>query len=432
MPGRRLYRTLCAGLLAGVAAAPAAAQQSGGPLLQSDIPFDLGRGPAPSVLERERPQFEAVGLSAGGFQILPRLDLGIGFLDNVYSASVDPRGDAYVQTNVSALARSRWSRHALIASASVQAQRYLTYGQENQTGWDASVSGRYDLGRDTQADGAASIRRSFEARFAENFPDSAAAPVPFTESNARLGASTRTGDLRLTTVGSLGRIDYGDVPSLSGGTVDQDFRDRSLSRVTGRAEYLIGGRNGVFVQPSYTRIRYDQTGDVTDRSARDWRFLAGMTVDVTPLIRATVGAGYVQRKFDRPELRDLSGFAADLRVQYLLTGLTTLSLTGRRYVEDSAIPGSGGYFNTGLRVGVDHELRRWVLLSLFYEAEHDDYDGSDRLDRIGSLQAGARYLANQRVEFNLVARRSTRSSSGAAGGRDILETRLLLSATLKR
>ncbi len=71
-------------LLAFVGVMPAFGQ-SASPLLQGDIPFEYSRERNISVTDRARPEYNAIGIPAGGFTILPNVDISPGFTDNVYS-----------------------------------------------------------------------------------------------------------------------------------------------------------------------------------------------------------------------------------------------------------------------------------------------------------------------------------------------------------
>jgi hypothetical protein len=425
---------LRSGLVLFVAAAagtPAAAQLTGGREPDTDIASTVALAPDLGVAARPRPSFDPQGVRFGGIRFLPTALIGVGYVDNVYS-SARPLPDGYGALNLDLAGRSDWNRHALALAAGLDSLRYFTYASENQTAWHANALGRLDIGSGSEIDFTANSGRSFEPRYSETAPSGTARPTPIFEANGRLQATYRLSSWAATLAGSAVRLRYDDVPAIGGGIVDQHYRDRTLVRVGARLEKGRGERS-MFLEISHTRADYDVTSPIAnDRSARDLRFLAGVTFDLTPLLRITASAGYIRRSFDQPIFAKIRGLTGDARLQYLVTNLVTLSLSARRHVEDSVIPGAGGYFATGGGGRIDYEPFRWLVLGLSGDVEKDDYRGIARRDRVTIGRAEARYLVNRTLEFGLVASHADRRSNGVFSTPDIRENRLMITTTLKR
>jgi hypothetical protein len=126
-------------------AVPAAAQITEEPFLQSEIPFDFDRGRNVSVVDRERPEYQALGIQTGGFTLFPRLQAGVGYSDNVFGSDVNKREDVFFTLDPQITASSNWSRHALSATASANIRRYAEEDLKNTEGWNLGVDGRYEL-----------------------------------------------------------------------------------------------------------------------------------------------------------------------------------------------------------------------------------------------------------------------------------------------
>lgn len=402
-------------------------------LLQPDLPFSPSRGRNIAVPDRPRPAYEARGIRTGSFIVLPQVEVGLGYLNNVYSSSVNPKGDGYIYVAPSAVVKSDWSRHAVSLAAGADFEHYFKLGSENHTDWYVQGNGRYDIVGESNIEVIGRAAKTSEPRYAEGFPGDAAKPVPVHTYEGIARGTWQGARLRLIAAGSIARLDYRDVPSLSGGIVDQDYRDRTIARISGRAEYATTPDSSLFVQVSHARIKYDHfTLPLDDRSADETEVLGGVSLDLSGVMRGTVGVGYVQRDFDLAAYGKSHGVVADATVQWFVTQLTTVTATAHRYLRDSAVQGAGGYFDTEVGLRADHELLRNLLLFIQGEYRWDDYQRIDRTDHIKFVGGGARYLMNPSWEVGGRVEYTDRTSSGLNRDRNIDELRALVSVTWKR
>lgn len=409
------------------------AQGISGELLESDLPFSPSRGRNIAVPDRPKPDFEAKGIQAGSFTVFPRVEAGIGYIDNVYSASIDPKGDVYALLAPSVTVRSDWSRHGLAINAGAEFQRYLKLDEENHTDWYVEGEGRYDIVGDSNIKLIPRIAKTTEPRYAEGFPDDAGEPVPVRTTSATVRGTYAGARVRLIGAASYTRLDYQDVDSLAGGTVDQDYRDRDIKRVSARAELAFTPDTALFAQVSHARISYDHFSlPIDDRSAKENQLLAGVSLDLSGLLRGTLGVGYTHRNFELAQYGTSKGFIADVKLQYFLSELTTVTATAHRYLRDSAIRNAGGYFDNQIGLRADHELLRNLLLFVQAEYRHDTYQRIDRRDNISFVGAGARYLVSPQWELGGRVEHTDRRSKGIDRGRNIRELRALMTVTWKR
>ena len=409
------------------------AQGIAGELLESDLPFSPSRGRNIAVPDRPRPDYEAQGIRAGGFVLLPRVEAGIGYINNVYSSSINPKGDFYALLAPSIVAKSDWVRHGVSIAAGAEFQRYFDLDSENRTDWYVQGEGRYDIVGDSNVALISRVAKTTEPRYSEGFPDDAAEPVPVRTTSVTARGTYQGARVRLIAAGSWSRLDYKDVDSLAGGITDQDYRDRTIYRISGRGEYAFLPDTAAFVQLSHAKIDYDHfTVPIDDRSADENQILAGLSVDLSGLMRGTIGVGYVERKFDLAQYGTSNGFVADARLQWFVTDLTTVTATAHRYLRDSAVRNSPGYFDNQIGLRVDHELLRNLLLFAQAEYRHDKYQRIDRRDDIKFAGGGARYLMSPQWEVGGRVEYTDRDSKGLDRGRNISEVRALLTVTWKR
>ncbi|RYE45552.1 MAG: hypothetical protein EOP21_06670, partial [Hyphomicrobiales bacterium] len=231
----------------------------------------------------------------------------------------------------------------------------------------------------------------------------------------------------------INMLDYADVDSLIGGIADQDYRDRKVTRFSGRGEYAFTPDTAVFAQLSHSKIKYDNfTLPLDNRSADENMALAGISLDLSGVLRGTAGVGYVERKFDLAAYGKSSGLVADVKVEWFVTELTTVTATAHRFLRDSAVINSPGYFDNQIGMRVDHELLRNLILFAQAEYRHDTYQRIDRTENIVFGGGGARYLLSPQWELGGRVEYTDRTSKGIDRGRNINELRALASVTWKR
>ena len=101
-------------------------------------------------------------------------------------------------------------------------------------------------------------------------------------------------------------------------------------------------------------------------------------------------------------------------------GLTSVSVDANRTVGETTVTGASGYLSTGLNVGVQHELRRNVLLSGNAGYANHDYIGHAITREDDYINAGAevRYLLNKNYSVGLRYDYTNRDSNQAGADYD--------------
>jgi hypothetical protein len=207
-----------------------------------------------------------------------------------------------------------------------------------------------------------------------------------------------------------------------------------LLRTTARGEYAVSPDTSLFVQGGYTdtTYKYPLTTGIPNRDSNEFNVIGGASFDLSALIRGGIGVGYVNRRYDSPIYRDISGVSAEAKIEYFPTQLTTVGLNVRRTVQDSYFGTSSGFFATAAALRVDHELLRNLLLNAQVGYEQDDFVNQNARSKIVRYSAGGRYLLNRNFGFGLLVGRDNRSARGTVGLQAFDETRALLSIVLQR
>lgn len=411
---------------------PAAHAQTSRSVLDTGIPFDLPQTDRVTVLQRPHPEIDALGVRAGAFLVFPQIELAANATNNVFGATTDTDSDAYATIAPRLDARSDWSRHQLTAHVRGNFRRYLDFPIKNENGYDVGIESRLDIYGESNLRAAVNADRIYITQLSGDFPRFAAASVPLDRQVASLRGTWGFNRLQLIGDVNVTRLDYGDTRALDGTLIDQDYLDRTATRMIARAEYNVSPVTSLFVQGIYTLHDYKVVNFDFDRSGDELRVIGGAAFDLTPLIRTRVGVGYLTRHYDTAGVGNLSGLALDAQVDYLVTELTTISLSARRDVRDAIVVGSPGYIASRLTAEVDHELLRNLILIGRADLEKDDFSRIDRNDTLFHVGASALYTLNRSMVLTPSIDYSNRDSGGAQVGQRFSEVRAGLSLTLRR
>jgi hypothetical protein len=415
--------------LAFAIAQPAFAQSNDlGPFLNSPIPFDSDRGRNIGVVERARPELDPVGIRVGGLTAFPSVTAALGVSNNVFANTTNKRTDAFFAFDPRVKLTTNWSNNKIAIEGGADLIRFANTPIKNQTGFDASASGEYELWRDTQVVGFAQVRRGYEAQFSSAAPNNALRSVEYTQISGLVRGTHQFGRFKATAAVDVNRLNFGDLPIPSRNIViDQDFRDVAVVRFAARLAYAISPDTAVFAEGNYSSIEYDQArygANIRNRTGAQAVVLGGVSLDVTALVRAQIGLGYTRRVFDaRGTYRPIEGLAYDGRLTYFLTELTNVSVGATRSIEESVTNGSSGFFSNTYRVRVDHELLRNLLLYGQAEYQRNRFEGVSRRDTVFVGRFGGTYLGIGRINLSAGVSYIDRGSSGQLNGQKFKEWR---------
>lgn len=248
-----MFRYWMAGVAACALIVPAAAEaQMTGNAINTVVPISFDRGRNESVLERSRPETNAIGYKVGGFTLFPTLDTQLGYTDNVYQTTSNKTDDGFVRLAPRLTARSDWSRHSLQLTGSGDFYRYVDAKPRNQDGWSIGTVGRLDATGDLSITAALDTARRYESQFSGAALVNVRSVTPYQQSQARLMAEGRFARVRIVGSADYAKYDFQSVRTLSGFLVSQDNRDREVARGAVQLEYGLTPDTGLFGQVTYT------------------------------------------------------------------------------------------------------------------------------------------------------------------------------------
>jgi hypothetical protein len=352
-----------------------------------------------SVLQRPRPDYQALGVDLGAFQLFPSVTTTEAYDDNIFATSTGRVSDWITTVNPTLDLKSNWSRDSLELTATDSSNLYAGTSSEDTNDYSVNMFSEIDAGTDSSFSGSVGYGHYHIARTSEvSFGDSVN-PVQYDGLNANLGAIQTLNRLRFSESVAYFRTMYDDAVDQLGTPLP--FSQDDGSQIVGdvRASYAISPDIALFVDGVYNVRSYDDLPPVTllDRNSNGYEATVGADFDITRLVRGQVQVGYLSQHYESPIFHPVQGPDVHARVEYFLSGLTTITLHANRTIIDDVDPVAVSYLQTEGGVQVDHELLRNVLLAGKLNYEDDDFTGVQRDDRRTTASARATYLLNQHL-----------------------------------
>ena len=385
-----------------------------------------------TVQDRPRPDYDAIGLRAGGFLLFPVIDAALVYDDNIYREARDEDGDFILSVRPELIALSQWSNHEARLDAGVAVDDFADNEEEDTTGWFATAAARFDVTRDAGLRVNLGVEESHENRDDPNSAASArAGPVSFVRRDAGLRAFYRLNRVSLAAEGNVARLSWDDAATLPGARFRQSDRNRDEIDLAVRIGYDVVPEYEAFLRVTRNERTYERPQGDLDilRDSRGWEIVAGTALDLGGIVFGDVFAGYMTQDYDASELPTIGALAFGGSMDWNVTPLTTVNSSLERSVGESTLEASG-FLGTEVRVGVDHELLRNLILGAelaFIDNAYEGITGKDDRDyEVVEIDARATWLLNRRLHVEFGHRFRTRDSSVSGAGYDSHVTTLAL------
>jgi hypothetical protein len=314
--------------------------------------------PGVTVLSRNRPDYDPLGLRDGAFTFWPQLNESVGYDDNVLASN--PRRSSWIlETAPSLLISSNWSRNAFGAFFSADDTQYPDVPDQGRTNATASVGGSIDIGTDRLSLAAGHIlthedRSGLDALASDQ-------PISVQVDDGRASYAMNDGRWTITPSIEVSNWQYGNTTIL-GVPSNQSYRDRTVidGATTVRWSWDPLRNLLLVLRATDQDYTYRQPGQLSLNST-GYQVLVGLDYDDNALWRYRVLLGGETREFAAYQAH--SDVIAEAEVTWSPTGLTTVHGTVSRSGEDAAQQGVAGFTYTALRLTVDHEYLRNLILS---------------------------------------------------------------------
>jgi hypothetical protein len=312
------------------------------------------------VLERALPQADPGGIRAGGFIFRPTLETGFGYDDNVLGGRGSP-GSVIFRTLPTLAVNSDWGRDALGAYLSANTGQYLSTPRQSRTDWNAAIGGTYAIGRGELTGAFSHLALHEDSTYVNAVPTST--PLPFTVDDVRANYTIKLGRFTLIPNIDLSSWRFGTA-TIGGQAVDEKFEDHDVLQGGMAVGYELSGRSSLLGTLSVFDARYlHRQPDAPAPSAVSTLGMGGIDYRVSGNLRVRALVGAESREFQSSFYRSRIAPVGQATVIWTPTGLTTITATVARTLEDAVQANSGGYTYTRAEFEIDHELLRNLVLT---------------------------------------------------------------------
>jgi hypothetical protein len=365
-------------------------------------PSAYGQEPDPNVpvTGRPRPDFDPLGIRAGGFLIYPHTSVESTYNSNVFATKDDEKDDFIFNFLPGFVVRSNFPRHAIVWTTEADIARYVSETDENYEDFGTALNGRLDITRNNRLTGGLDFAREHESRDDPEDPGAEVQdePLKYYEYGADAGFQQEFNRLNFSLRGTADRRDYTDG--------DEGDRDRNLFGGRVRTGYFISPRINAFLQGGFRReIRDDQD---TNRDNNVYSAGVGTEIDFTGLLFGEVFGGWSLQEFDDNQFDSENGFTYGANLTWNPTQLTSVRLNGEGGFEPSDVGSSRLESEIGLRV--DHELLRNLLIGGEVRYRRDDFQDTNRVDNRIDVGPDITYFLNRNLSVGAGYTFTTRNS----------------------
>jgi hypothetical protein len=369
--------------------------------------------PGVTVASRLRPDFDYPGIRFGDILVRPEFAESAGYDGNV-AGTQSAHGSSFLETQGAVTVNSDWARDSFMGALTADNDKYFDLASQSYTNWSGSLGGTRDIGLDTLSAGYVHLNLNQTARDL-NAPQ-LDSPIAYRVDDLRINYKSVFSVLSLQPGIEVARYDYDD-GSVLGQPYLQTYRDRIVVTPSLTASYEFAPLRSLVLVVSDADARYtDQPAGVATRNFNDISVLAGINYDTGGLIRVRALAGYETRHFTSTQYPTISSPIVEASAAWTPTGLTTITGTFARYIEDSASEATVGLTSTTVRVAVDHEYLRNVLLNATAGFIANSYEQDQGNQSYLTVGAGVTWLINQHMRLIGHYDFATRQSNATAGG----------------
>jgi hypothetical protein len=365
-----------------------------------------------AVPDRPRTEYDPLGVRAGGFVVRPSVSESFGADSNI-SASPHPVASALIDTQGTVGVASDWSRDAIEAGASFDNRSYVQHPSASYTNWSAGLGGRIDIGRDHVDLATTHLTATTEATAIGTL--GAGTPVTVALDSAHAGYQVSFGRFTVEPAFDVGIYRFVHGPADAGSEATNNRNDLAGSLSAGYE--LAPGSNLVAVASATNAAFIVRTPGVPTPDYNDISLVGGIDTRAGSLFRYRATIGYEVRTYASSQLANTAAPLAEFDAIWTPTRRTTVTGQISRSLQNAiSTVGAASYTYTDLRLVVDHEYLRNVLLQALGEFQNADYSGHEGgahggTQHVVSGGVGATWLLDRKL--SLIARVTYAQSTDA-------------------
>ena len=354
-------------------------------------------------VQAQSPEYQPIGVRWGSVLVFPVIKVREAYNDNIFREDVDVTDSFVTQVLPSFVAVTDWEEGEILLQSAAQLGFYESSPADDYFDAFASIDASYNVSPSTwfYAEDVG-FWHLHEARGSDEVPLSAAEPTIYDKWGATVGGVYKPSVFGVNLSASYYDYIYDETAAI-GGAAPIDGGPRDYQNYSGslKVGYDIQPGYEAFVRGIYSVENYDEAINAGgfNRDSDEYTVLLGMAYNPSPLIEATVDAGYFYREYDDPTLGTISGPAFNLEAVWSVTPLMTIGLLGHTKVEETTDAASAGKLVYGSQVAVAHELLPNLVLDGNLAYDYISYDGgtSDRVDNDIIAGLGGTYWMAQHM-----------------------------------
>lgn len=357
-----------------------------------------------------RPGYEPRTIRTNGFVIMPMIETGIRFDNNILASDLNKRSDTIFLIEPSIEARRETGDSNLRTRAYASLSRYGKNSRENTSEFGAYLQYRKDVSQKQSVFTKLAYDRTFERRGdpEANFA-SARRPALIDMTSAELEYGHN--GPRVGIVATLG------VTKLNYLSVEDADRDMVTYRAAVKGSLHLSQRIVVFIQPfanrRVPRLNRDRFG--VNRTTTTYGATTGVALQVADRLTGEVGVGLFHADPKDLNLRPFDGLAANGRVTWRPRTRTAVIFNLFRGDVATIRSGALGRIDSRFDLNIDQEARHNLILRGSLGVRNIHYRGGfDQDQRYFDVGVSARYLANRHMWIEPAANHSRRNSANAS------------------
>jgi hypothetical protein len=329
--------------------------------------------------------YDQTGFTVGNFLYKPAVEIWGGYNSNPGRQAMAVGSPAVIVAPELAI-RSQFERHQLNADLRYAYNENTAQQALSHPTAEAKINGRFDLGDSTRLIGEG--RYLDDALVTAGFNQQPRA----TTLGASAGLAQQFGSAEIALKGSYDRIQFSNAVLGNNQILNTQDRNYRQPGAQLRVTYAISPELSPFIDLSFDRREHDIKTDFNGMQ-RDSKGIAGrggVTLNVGAL-SGDVSVGYLTRRFDAPNMQNVSGWIADATLAWAADPTTTFVLVARSQASETPAANIFGILSRDVILQVDHQFEPWLTGTLRSGYGRDQFVGTTRIDNRFFVAGGGVY-----------------------------------------
>lgn len=367
--------------------------------------------PRTRIEDRPRPDFASPPITIGSFELVPQVEAGVEYVDNLFASDLIDVDDIIVSVRPSVSIADRRPDREIRLNFATGYQTYLEGNADDRFQFLGRARLRFGLGTSTRPYAGAEIRRNDSSQSQVTVGGNINQPLRAFSYGANAGVAQDIGSFTIEGEGQIRRNKYDGEFVFRDQVFDVGFRDNTIYQGRARLSYSSRPDQRVYVEGRAGRFDYDGAPSdagpalppvfLVNRSGETYSIVGGLQFQATELLSLDANVGFSRLSYDNPTQPAIEALSFEANAYYSPTPLTRFQLQASRTVDETINPLFSSFLSTGFALRGEHELLRNLIIRS--DLEYVEFSAGD-LGNIGNewrSVIGAIYYVSPRVSLNL-------------------------------